>query len=188
MEADNSEDLSKQQRTKSRIDYTSEITKILQGLAIVVGIAASIFEYSKWKSEQREQVQADIQRQKEQERVRVEQTAREFQKFFYQKQFDFYSEAIEATSVMATEQRNSAVFADARKKFYRLYWGRMTIVEDKNVEQKMMGIDRILRENESDNEEFSLKLKDASYNLAHAARQYIINVWVDSTDRKNYNN
>ena len=31
------------------------------------------------------------------------------------------------------------------------------------------------------------KLKNASLRLAHAASSYVINVWIDSTERKDYN-
>jgi hypothetical protein len=164
-------------RTKSKLDLVETIIKILQGVAIVVGVWATYIAYKK-----------QIEDRAIQEKVSIEQTAKEYRKGFYDKQFQFYSEACDATSILATEKIGTVDYIQARKSFYRLFWGRLSIVEDKTVEAKMVEYDSLLSRYENESTEVTQsELQQASLKLAHAASKYTINVWLDSTERKNYN-
>lgn len=168
-------------KTKSKIDLVETIIKILQGLAIIAGIWATYSAYKKQNEEMRA-------RELEQTR----QTAREFKKSFYEKQLEYYSEAAETTAILATANKESEDYAKARKNFYTLYWGKLSMVEDKTVEKRMVQFDDLLKEyeqvkSEAAQEELKDSLKQASLRLAHDAFIYTINVWLDSTERKNYN-
>lgn len=160
-----------------KIDLLEKATKILQGLAIVIGIWATYNEY-------RRQNEVRLQ----QERDRYEQTAKEFRKHFYEKQLDYYAEATEATATLATEELNSPDYIQARKTFFRLFWGKLSIVEDKSVEASMVQFKNLLLQYENREEGVSQQdLQQASLKLAHDASRYTINVWIDSTEQKNYN-
>ena len=160
-----------------KIDLLEKATKILQGLAIVIGIWVTYNEY-------RRQNEARLQ----QERDRYEQTAKEFRKHFYEKQLDYYAEATEATATLATEEINSPDYLQARKTFFRLFWGKLSIVEDKSVEASMVQFKNLLLQYENREEDVSQQdLQQASLKLAHDASRYTINVWIDSTEQKNYN-
>lgn len=162
---------------KSKIDLVETVIKILQGLAIIVGIWATWYAYQKQNEENRIQ-----------ELKQREQTAREFKKSFYEKQLQYYAEAAEATATLATEKKGSEDYVKARRTFDRLFWGRLSIVEEKTVEARMVQFKKILEAYEqTETEEIKEDLKQASLQLAHDASRYTINVWVDSTDRKNYN-
>jgi hypothetical protein len=164
-------------KTKSKFDLVESVIKILQGLAIIAGIWATYYAYKKQNEDRIIQ-----------ERENIEQTAKEFRRGFYEKQFQFYSEASDATATLATERIGSKDYNDARQKFYRLFWGRLSIVEDKTVEAKMVIFDGLLNSYEQKgNEVTQTDLQQASLELAHAASRYTINVWLDSTERKDYN-
>ncbi len=164
-------------KTRSKLDLVETVIKILQGVAIIVGVWATYLAYKKQNDDRAIQEEASI-----------EQTAKEYRKGFFDKQFLFYSEACDATSILATEKIGTTEYAQARKDFYRLFWGRLSIVEDTSVEARMVQYERLLLKYESDNSEVTQSdLQQASLKLAHAASKYTINVWLDSTERKNYN-
>jgi hypothetical protein len=170
-------EVSSRLKAKPQIDVVEKITKILQGLAIIIGIWATYNEYKK---------QNDLSRQLE--RDRYEQTAKDFRKFFYQKQLDYYAEATDATATLATEEIGSKDYVQARKNFLRLFWGRLSIVEDSSVEARMLEFRDLLLQYENPNDTVSQQhLEQASLDLAHNASKYIINVWIDSTERSKFN-
>lgn len=81
-------------KTKSKIDYIETGIKILQGLAIVVGIWATWNEFRKQNEALKE------------ERIKENrQLAKDFSKDFHDRQLDFYAEALDATSAIATEEK-----------------------------------------------------------------------------------
>ena len=123
-----------------------------------------------------------------QELKQIQQTAREFRKGFYEKQLQYYAEAAEATATLATENLGSEDYIKAKKEFYRLFWGRLSIVEDKTVEARMIQFNNLLESYEQKEKDITKEdLKQASLQLARDASKYTINVWLDSTERKNYN-
>ena len=169
-------EIEQQLKSKSKLDTFETVIKILQGLAIIAGIWATWYAYKKQNDDRALQ-----------EKQIIEQTAKEFRRGFYEKQFQFYSEAADATAILATEEIGSKDYIEARKKFYRLFWGRLSIVEDRTVEAKMVIFERLLRAYEGDEGATQSELQQASLKLAHDASRYTINVWLDSTERKNYN-
>lgn len=165
---------------KPKIDLVEKVTKILQGLAIIIGIWATYNEFRKQNEAKKEQEIARVQQEKD----RFEQTAKEFRKDFYQRQLEYYAEATKATATLATEKKGSPDYLEARKNFYRLYWGKLSIVEDKSVEKRMVEFEELLRQYESG--DASADLQQASYRLARDARKNTLEVWIDSSERKNY--
>lgn len=164
--------------TKKELDLLETSIKVIQALAIVVGIFFTYLEFKRYNTER-------IEREKE----RNEQTAKEIRMHFYQLQLDFYAEASEAAATLATEEIGSEDYQSARKKFMRLFWGRLAIVEEKTVEAQMMVFKSLLDEYEKPESKVQREeLEQASLNLAHSASKYTINVWVDSGERANYNN
>jgi hypothetical protein len=162
---------------KKKIDWIETVTKIGQGLAIIIGIIVTISQFKKQTEDKRQQ-----------ERDRLEQTAKEYRKYFYQKQFEFYSEAVEATAILSTEELYSEDYNKARKLFFRLFWGRLSMVEEKSVENDMMDFKKLLIEYEKPNSAITIdQLQQASLCLAHDASWYTINIWLDNNEIKNYN-
>lgn len=181
-------------RPAAKINYIETVTKILQGLAIIIGIWATYNEFRKYNEEKKEAVEKE-----------ARQSARDFSRNFYQKQFDYYAEATEATATLSTAPKGSADYIAARDKFYRLFWGRLSLVEDACVEAKMVQFKDLLEYYEHDqhwsgtlSDKCSSKpititsvdqhtLQQASLRLAHDARLYVLDTWLSEEERKKYN-
>ncbi|MES2274642.1 MAG: hypothetical protein V4592_01385 [Bacteroidota bacterium] len=159
----------KKLKPKSNTDLLETTIKVVQGIAVVVGI---LFTYITYHNKSQNEKQ---------------ETAKEFRKTFYEKQFAFYTEASEAASILATENYQSKDYNAARTQFFRLFWGRLGIIEDITFSAQMTNFDKVLLQYESNpDEDNQYDLKSASLKLAHAASMYTINIWLDSTERKNY--
>lgn len=177
----------KRKDPKSFFDKMDGPIKLLGGLAVAVGIYLSIFQYMENSKNQR--IEA----------------AREYQKSFYQAQMAVYAEAVTATSIIATADTASIPYKDHRDKFYALFWGRMSMFEDKCVEAKMVEFRKLLLKFE--NKDFNLvrfrdpctgrectidsvsqvALKFASLALANQCRIYTIRTWLPEEERSSYN-
>jgi len=156
-------------------------------VAVVIGIYASVRQYKE---------------NSENERIAA---AREYQKSFYEAQMEVYAEAVSATSIIATAEPSSPDYVDNRKKFLQLFWGRMSMFEDKCVEARMVEFRRLLIKFEQ--KDFSpeilqdpcsparceidtvtqVTLKFASLRLAHQCRIYTIKTWQQEKERDSYN-
>lgn len=172
---------------KSFFDKFDGPTKLLQSLAIAVGILATIWQYIANSRSEREEA------------------AREYQKSFYQAQMSVYAEAVNETATLSTANPDSSVYQEARKKFFELFWGRMSMFEDKCVEAKMVEFRKLLiKFEQKDYSRVSfydpctatsciygtvdqVTLKKASLRLAHACRVYTIQTWLPPEEQKNYN-
>jgi hypothetical protein len=95
---------------------------------------------------------------------------------FRQKQLDLYIQATEAAGRLASET-NEDEWEKARTTFWRLYWGPLCIVEDKDVERRMVELGELVPQeplspdtNEEDRSNLRASLKSPSLRLARAAR------------------
>ncbi len=181
-------------KSPARINLVETTTKVLQGLAIIVGIWATWHEFKKYNEEKIGKVAEE-----------TRQANRDFSKMFYEKQLEYYAEAVEVAAILANETRDNDDYKTARQKFYRLYWGKLSLVEDKRVEARMVQFELLLQNYEGKPTQqervwdawsktwISLRMVDqadlqsASLRLAHDARIHTINTWIDSLDRINYN-
>lgn|GEM_PF-904122 len=181
-------------KSPAKINLIETTTKVLQGLAIIVGIWATWHEFRKYNEEKISKVAEE-----------TRQANRDFSKMFYEKQLEYYAEAVEVTAMLANETAGTDDYKTARQKFYRLYWGKLSLVEDKRVEARMVQFERLLQNYEGNPTKedriwdarsqvwIPLRMVDqadmqsASLRLAHDARIHTINTWIDSVDRANYN-
>jgi hypothetical protein len=69
---------------------------------------------------------------------------RESQKPFLERQLQYYFEAIKVSSQVATYQTGDK-FEDAKRRFWEVYWGELSIVETADVEKYMVLIGETLR-------------------------------------------
>lgn len=159
-----------------QIDWVERVTRVAQGLAVIIGIIVALYQLTK-QVEDRRQL----------ETLRLEQTAREYRKYFYEKQFEYYAEAVDAAATIATEEKNSAAYLQARSKFFRMFWGKLSMVEERSVEASMIRFKDLLLAYETPNSAVSRKqIEQASLCLAHEASWYTINIWVDKGEINNY--
>jgi hypothetical protein len=109
----------------------------------------------------------------------------EFRKQFWEEQINLYKQAADAASEIAMAPSLEAS-TSARKTFWRLYWAKLSILEDKEVEQAMISFGARLGECESGKgapcfgvQDGSAKtdLRLRSYHLAHCLRFSLLETW-----------
>jgi hypothetical protein len=109
----------------------------------------------------------------------------EFRKRFWEEQYKLYSDAVEAASIIAMSSDLESV-KEQRDLFWRLYWGRLSMVEHLVVEGAMIEYGNVLRHYEQNGKlpsEDKIKqkeptdLQNAAYELAHATRKSLAMTW-----------
>jgi hypothetical protein len=116
-----------------------------------------------------------------------------------------YIEGVSATSIISTAVPQSKEYEEARSKFFELFWGKMSMFEDKCVEARMVEFRKLLIKFEL--KDFSpiifnnpcdaqkclydtvdqVILKKVSLELAHQCRVYTIKTWLPSQEQTQYN-
>ena len=158
-----------------RIKKTEVVAKYISLLVLLIGIAIPFYQYvNTLKKEQQERedkrVHEASQRNKE-----VEAASREARKPFLERQQTLYFEAASAASKLATLE--GGVERDAaRKRFYHLFWGELSVVEDELVEGAMVRFKNTLELYES-GEAGKSELEQMSLTLAHSCRDSLARGW-----------
>jgi len=96
---------------------------------------------------------------------------------FLTKQLELCFEASDAAGRLATEP-DPVEWEKARRTFWRLYWGVLSIVEDPKVEDAMVTLGHLVPDHPVNNVDLPMKsLQRSSYDLAHAIRRLLLNSW-----------
>jgi hypothetical protein len=93
----------------------------------------------------------------------------EAQKPFFEKQTEFYVEAMETVSKIAT---SASPAKDDLDHFWALYWGRLAAVEDTNVDHAMVVFGNKLKSGAP-----QMCLQQSSLLLAHCVKQSWADTW-----------
>ena len=118
----------------------------------------------------------------------------EARKPFNQLQLSTYQEIATVAATLATAQQGDAIYTDAKRDFYKLYWSRLSMVEDGNVEVAMVNLERAIR-NYASGARPQQDVRIRVYCLANALKESIRTSWslpgarnlpkIDEFDRKN---
>jgi hypothetical protein len=109
----------------------------------------------------------------------------EFRKRFWEEQVALYREATDAAAEIAMSA-DLAAATDARKRFWKLYWGKLSMIEHKEVERAMITFGTTLSDCEKGNKttcfgpiegEPPTDLRARAYQLAHCARYSLAVTW-----------
>jgi hypothetical protein len=96
---------------------------------------------------------------------------------FLQKQLEICFEAVDTAGRLASVP-DPVEWEIARAKFWRLYWGVLSIVENQQVENAMVALGKLIPEQPLSAQEHPMaELQDLSYNLAHSARDLMGPTW-----------
>ena len=96
---------------------------------------------------------------------------------FLQKQLELCFQATETASRLASET-DPIEWEKARVTFWRLYWGPLSIVENRAVESAMVELGRLVPDKPSVAPQLPMTaLGVPSYKLAHAARDLVLESW-----------
>lgn len=112
----------------------------------------------------------------------------EFRKRFWEEQIGLYRDATDAAAEIAMAPDLTAA-GPARQKFWKLYWGKLSMIEHKEVERAMMSFGEALSRCEKDKNEDETTcfgvvegatptvLRSRAYKLAHCARYSLTMTW-----------
>ncbi|MBK8553695.1 MAG: hypothetical protein IPL53_22645 [Ignavibacteria bacterium] len=147
------------------------VFKVFGLLALIFGIVWPLYQYTNTLEKERtdgveKQKLEQVQKDKE-----IDAALREARKPFLELQQKLYFEATTTASKIATLPPGLER-EEAKKKFYQLYWGELSVVEDSIVEQAMVKFMNALQDNKPQNE-----LQSASLNLARSCRNSLARGW-----------
>jgi hypothetical protein len=106
-------------------------------------------------------------------RTQTETRQIEARKPFLDRQLTLYTEATKVAAIIATSD-DPAQLATSRQRFLELYWGELSLVENRGVETAMVNFRNCLISKDACSKD---DLQRASLNLAHACRESLAESW-----------
>ena len=104
-------------------------------------------------------------------RMQAETRQLEARKPFLERQLTLYTKATQNAAILATSSDPDAI-EDARQIFWELYWGELSMVENRGVESAMVKFGECLNRDCSQPE-----LQPLALRLAHACRDSLAESW-----------
>lgn len=149
--------------------------KFIGSVLVLAGIIVTIVHFNKSQSNQLKALEKQIQSQQKENK---EMHLNNFQNSFWQQQLKFYIEASSHAAKLTQYELNSEAYLEVRNRFYTLFWGPMSIVEDKLVKEAMEDYSSYLQIYEDTKSEEDLhRLQQKSYQLAKTCRESSIKRW-----------
>ena len=131
------------------------LATLITTLGVIVGIVISVINFKTAK-------------ERESDARKIEAS-----KPFLELRQQLYIEALNNASILASKSLHTKdEVAKAKKRFLELYWGELSLVEEKDIEGKMIAVARA--EGIADT---PTATQNATYYLAHAMRESIVNSW-----------
>lgn len=137
-------------------------------LIAVLGVFVSIDQFNKQQEHNRLQLE-------EQSKRDFATREQESKKNYWEEQNKTYKDAIDAAATIAGADSLESV-KEERKKFWRLYWGIMSLVENRSVEGAMKDFGDSLEKWEMTQEK-PLGMERLVYAIAHCGRKSLQNTW-----------
>jgi hypothetical protein len=123
-------------------------------LSIIVGIVISVLNFK-------------VAKEKEVQSRKIEAA-----KPFLELRQKLYFEALNKASILASQELHTdEEIKNAKKRFYELYWGELSLVEESSIESDMILIAKSLESGKLE------ETKNATYKLAHSMRKSLIKSW-----------
>jgi len=158
-----------------RIKKLDVLAKFVGMLALLVGIALPFYQYVRTLEKERQEREEKKTIEASQRNREVEAALREARKPFLERQQALYFEATSAASKLSTLD-DGGEKEGARKRFYQLYWGELSVVEDELVEAAMVRFKNILEQYER-GQTSKFEVERSSLVLAHSCRESLARGW-----------
>lgn len=162
-------------RADLRIKRTEVVAKYVSLLVLLIGIAIPFYQYVNTLRQERQDREDKRIHEAAQRNKEVEAASREARKPFLERQQALYFEATSAASKLATLEGGAERDA-ARKRFYHLFWGELSVVEDELVEGAMVRFKNTLELYESGGAG-KWDLEQMSLTLARSCRDSLARGW-----------
>jgi hypothetical protein len=160
---------------ESKFRFWQIFTTIISSCLVLAGIIVTIIHFNKRQTNQLNAVESQIEYQREENK---QMNLNNFQTSFWEKQLELYVQASSFAAKLTQFELNSEEYLEARKGFYTLFWGAMSIVEDSPVKQAMEEYSSQLVKYEQSGSNDDLKmLQQKSFQLARTCRESSIKRW-----------
>jgi len=137
------------------------IGSIITALSVVIGIVISVMSFKAAKGKEAESRKIEAARP------------------FLELRQKLYLEALENASVLASKTLHTEdEVTKARKRFSELYWGELSLIEDKSIEKTMIAVAASENLNNA-----TTPTQTAVYKLAHAMRESLVKSWGVDTSK-----
>lgn len=149
-------------------DRVARYIPVMTALVAVAGVLIGAQQFKKQQEFDRHALAAQSLRD-------YETRQQELKKEYWEEQIEIYKEAGNAAAAIATAKTLEEV-EEERKKFWRLYWGIMSLIEHSEVEKAMKAFgDQLLVWENSKTKPASLET--LSYRIAHCSRKSLQKTW-----------
>lgn len=142
--------ISKLEAARRGLTSVDLITKVVPACVAIAAVVIGIFQYQNTKN-------------------------MEFRQRFWEERLKLYQEACSAASTIATA-KTLADSQQQQSEFWQLYWGRLSLIEDREVMTAMVRFGNELRE-ATDHSASKQALEQRSYELARACRNSLKRTW-----------
>ena len=145
----------------------------IEAVLVLAGILVTIIHFNINNKNQIGIVKTQIEAQRKENQ---ESKLNSFQNSFWQKQLDLYIEVCTYVAQLTQFEINSDDYLIARKNFYVLYWGPLSIVEDISVKEAMQNYSKQIKAYEASEIDLNT-LEQKSFQLARICRESSIKRW-----------
>lgn len=149
--------------------------ELISSALFLIGIIVTIVHFNKNQSNQLNILEKQIQSQREENQ---EINLSNFQNSFWKRQLELYIQASSSAAELTQSELNSEKHRESRQRFYTLFWGPMSIVEDISVKKVMENYSSQLIKYEISKSKDDLELlQQKSFELARTCRESSIKRW-----------
>ena len=142
---------------KTKSDFSDLLNKILTPLIAVVGVLIGIWQFT-----------SNIEHNDE----------LEFKRNLWEKRLESYSQLSELVGKIITQTSNDKIFDSLAIEFEQVYWAKLPLIEDKQVEKSMIKFQAELHDFK--NKESTLDdLRTRSYLLINDCKKSLFSSWQD---------
>jgi hypothetical protein len=152
-----------------------EYIPVITALVAVVGVLIGIYQFNT------QQASAQIQLQT-QAKLEFETRQAELKRRYWEEQVTIYRDATQTAAAIAISESLDEV-REERRNFWTLYWGEMSLLEHREVEQAMVAFGKQLAAWEASQEKPEL-IENYAFDIAHCCRKSLLKTWspVDMED------
>jgi hypothetical protein len=142
-------------------NYAPIIAASISVVGVFVGIYVGLQQFKKQQDYNRDQLKV--------------QSEQELKRKYWEEQIAIYKEACDAVATIASAVRMEEVQAQC-KTFWRLYWGRMSLIENQAVAAAMISYGKQLKRCEKGEAEPS-SLEVLAWDVANSCRESLKETW-----------
>lgn len=157
---------------ESRLKKADLVFKYLTIVSTIVTAAWAVYLYFEKKENELKDARNATAIAQQATAKELDLRRKEFQIGFFQKSLDLYLEACRTVGALASaESPDTPAVKSTVDRFYSLYWGDLSLVENREVESKMVEFEAAMRDWQAKGGLATQGMRQLAYDLAHVCRQ-----------------